>query len=141
LIIGKFLKELSQKGLRAITHIYNVMLKIEYFSYQWKVGQITMIAKPAKNPDDITSYRPISLLPVLSKILEKILLKPLTPITGESELISSRQFGIRKEHGTIEQARRPVNKINNDLESKRCYSAAFIDISQAFDKVWHTVLL
>jgi hypothetical protein len=100
-----------------------------------------MIAKPGKNTDDITPYRPISLLPILSKILEKILLKRLTPILDESKLIPSHQFGFRKEHGTIEQPHRLVNKINNDLESKRYRSPAFINISQAFDKVWHTGLL
>jgi hypothetical protein len=100
-----------------------------------------MIVKPGKNPDDITSYRPVSLLPILSTSLEKILLKRLTPIIGESKLIPSHQFGFIKKHRTIGQAHRLVNNINNDLESKRYCSAAFIDISQAFDKVWHIGLL
>jgi hypothetical protein len=85
LITGKILKELPQKSLRAITQIYNATPKTEYFPCQWKVGHIIMIVKPGKNPDDITSYRPISLLPILPKILEKILLKPLTPIIDESK--------------------------------------------------------
>jgi len=93
-----------------------------------------------KNSEDIASYRPISLLPILSKILEKILLQRLTPIIEESKLIPSRQFGFRMKHGTIEQPQRLVNKIHNDLENRRYCSAAFIDISQAFDKVWHTGL-
>jgi len=54
-----------------------------------------MIAKPGKTPEDIESYRPISLLPILSKILEKILLQRLTPIIEESNLIPSHQFGFR----------------------------------------------
>jgi hypothetical protein len=98
-----------------------------------------MIAKAGNNPNDI-SYRPISLLRVLSKILEKILPKRLTPIIDESKLITSQQFGVRKEHGTTQQAYRLVYKINNALESKRYCSVAFIDISQAFDKIWHTGL-
>jgi len=48
LITGKVLQELSQKGLLAITQIYNAMLRIEYFPCLWKVGQIIMIAKPEK---------------------------------------------------------------------------------------------
>jgi hypothetical protein len=141
LITGKILKELSQKGLRARTQIYSAILQIEYFSCKWKVGQITVNVKPGKHPNNITSYRPISLLPILSKILEMILLQRLTSIIDESKLIPSHQFGFRKEHRTIEQAHRLVYKINNDLESKRYCSAAFIDISKAFDKVWHTGLL
>jgi hypothetical protein len=141
LINGKILKELSQKGLRAITQIYNAILQTGYFPCQWKVGQIVTIVKPGKHPNDITSYRPINLLPILSKILEMILLQRLTPIIDESKLIPSQQFAFRKEHRTIEQAHRLVYKINNDLESKRYSSAAFIDISQAIDKIWHTGLL
>jgi len=100
-----------------------------------------MIAKPGeKNPHDMTSDRPISLFPLLSKFLEKILLQRLTPIIDESKLIPSHQFGFRKKHGTIEEVHRLVNKIHNDLENKRYYAAAFIDISPAFDKVWHAGL-
>jgi hypothetical protein len=91
-----------------------------------------MIVKPGKNPND-KSYRPISLLPILSKILEEMLLERLTPIIDESKLIPSHQFGFRKEQRTIEQAHRLVYKINDDLESKRYCSAAFIDVSQASD--------
>jgi hypothetical protein len=65
-----------------------------------------MIVKPGKHPNDITSYGPISLLPILSKILEMILLQRLTPYIDESKLIPSHQFGNRKEHRTIEQAHR-----------------------------------
>jgi hypothetical protein len=92
-----------------------------------------MIAKPGKNPADLTSYRPISLLPLLSKILEKIL-RRLTPIIVDNKLIPSHQFGFRTKHGTIEQVHTVVHKINDDLENKRFCTAAFIDI-------WHTVLL
>jgi len=105
------------------------------------VGQTILIVKPGKYPNDITRYRPISLLPSLSQILEKMFLKRLTPVIDESKLIPSHQFGIRKEHRIIEQAHRLVYKINNGLESKRYCSAAFINISQRFDKLWHRGLL
>ena len=118
LITRRVLQELSQKGLLAITQIYNAILRIEYFPCRWKIGQIIIIAKPGKNSDDIASYRPISLLPILSKILKKILLQRLTPIIEETKLIPSQQFGFRKKHATIEQAHRIVDKIYDDLEKK-----------------------
>jgi hypothetical protein len=68
-ITGKFLKELSQKGLRAITQVYNAILQTEYLHCQWKVGQIIIIVKPGKKPNDVP-YRPIILLQLLSKIPE-----------------------------------------------------------------------
>jgi len=78
-----------------------------------------MIAKLRKNSDDIASYRPISLLQILSKILEKILLQRLTPIIEDSKLIPSHHFRFRKKHGTLEKAHPSVNKIHNELENKR----------------------
>lgn len=77
---------------------------------------------------------------MLSKVLEKILLKRLVPIIDEHQLIPTHQFGFRKGHGTIEQIHRLVNQINSDFEEKRYCSAVCVDISQAFDKVWYTGL-
>jgi hypothetical protein len=89
LITGNFLKDFPKKGLGAITQIYDAILQTDYFPCQGKLGHILMIVKPEKNPNDITSYRPISLLPISSKILENILLKRLTHIIDESKLITS----------------------------------------------------
>lgn len=141
LITGKVLQEITTKCLKAITQIFNSILRLGYFPHQWKVAQIVMLLKPGKPPHAITSYRPISLLPILSKVFEKLLLKRLQPILDEMKIIPDFQFGFRKQHGTIEQVNRIVNKISDDLEGKRYCSAAFLDISQAFDKVWHTGLL
>jgi hypothetical protein len=140
LITGKILKELSRKGFRAVTQIYNAVLRLEYFLCHWKVGQVIMTAKPGKNPADVMSYRPISLLTLLSKILEKVLLRRLISILEDAKSIPSHQFGFRPQHRTVEKAHRIVHKINDDLENKRLCTAAFIDISQAFDQVWHTGL-
>ena len=71
---GTVLKELPHKGFRALTQIYNANLRLEYFPRYWKIGQIIMTVKPGKDPTEVTSYRPISFLPLLSKILEKLLL-------------------------------------------------------------------
>jgi exonuclease III len=111
LITGKILKELPKKGLQAITQIYNAIFRLEYFPRHWKIGQIIMIAKPGKNPTEVTSYRPISLLPILSKILEKIILKRLTPILTANKVIPAHQFGFRQKHGTIQQTHRIIHKI------------------------------
>jgi hypothetical protein len=97
-----------------------------------------MIAKPGKTPAGVTSYRPISLLPLLSKILEKFILRRLKQIIADNKLIPSHQFGFRTKHGAIEQVHGAVNKINDDMENKHFCSADLIDISQAFDKAWHT---
>lgn len=137
LISGRILKELLNEGITFLTLIYNAILRNKSFPLQWKVTQIVMIQKPGKNPDDAKAYRPIGLLPKSSKIFEKLLLTRLMPIIIEKQFIPPHQFGFRQKHSTIEQVHRIVKKINNEMEAKKYCSAAFIDISQVFDKVWH----
>jgi hypothetical protein len=68
-------------------------------------------------------------------------LKRLLPVVENNRLIPNHQFGFRQRHSTIEQTHRIVQRINKALENKQYCPAAFLDISQAFDKVWHTGLL
>jgi hypothetical protein len=53
-----------------------------------------------------------------------------------NRLIPNLQFGFRQRHSTIEQTHQIVQRINEALENKQYCSAAFLDVSQAFDKVW-----
>ena len=63
-----------------------------------------------------------------------------TPVS-EDKLIPVHQFGFRNNHSTIEQVNKVFNVISNSIEKKKSCSAAFLDIQQAFDKVWHPGLL
>ena len=56
-----------------MTTIFNAILRIQYFPKPWKLAEIKMLPKPGKDPHLIASYRPMSLLPVFSKLLEKII--------------------------------------------------------------------
>jgi hypothetical protein len=56
-------------------------------------------------------------------------------------MLPDHRFGFHHSHSTIQQTHRIANKINGAIETKQICSAAFLDISQAFDKVWHTGLL
>lgn len=68
LITGKVLKELPRKAILYLTLIFNSILRIEYFPAQWKFSEIIMIAKPGKPHNQASCYRPISLLPIISKL-------------------------------------------------------------------------
>jgi hypothetical protein len=83
--------------------------------------------KPGKPPNQLTSYRPISLLPNVSKVSEKLLLKRLLPVVENNRLILDHQFGFRQTHSTTEQTHRIVQRINEALENKQYCSAAFLD--------------
>jgi hypothetical protein len=73
--------------------------------------------------------------------LKSLSYKRLLSVVENNGIIPKHQFGFRQRHSTIEQAYRIEQRINKSLENKQYWSAAFLDISQAFDKVWHTELL
>lgn len=138
---GTIIKELSENGKKFVTYLFNAILRTCYFPHQWKTANIILIPKPGKDPSNASSYRPISILPTLAKLFEKLLVKRLKHLLQSTELIPAHQFGFRERHATTEQIHRIVNHINNVLEEKKFCSAAFLDITQAFDKVWHDGLL
>ena len=141
LITGQILKELPRKALVQITKVLNAAFRLNYVPQLWKFAEVIMIPKQGKPPNELTSYRPISLLPVLSKLFEKILLKRLTPIVEAKVLVPKHQFGFRQKHSTIDQVHRITHNIEQALEEKKVCSAVFLDVSQAFDKVWHDGLM
>ena len=109
---------------------------------QRKVSQIVTILKPGKPAEDVKSCRPIILLPILSKGFEKLFITRIQPILQSTQIISEHQFGFRRKHSAIEQVHRITNIIHRAIENKQyCTAAFFLDISQAFDKVWHEGLL
>jgi hypothetical protein len=135
LITGRILKELPDIGIKAITLIFNSILRIGYFQGQWKVSQIIPLLKPGKPAEEVTSYRPISLLQIISKLFEKHLSTIIQPILHDQQIIPDHQFGFRRQHATIEQVHRVTNVMHNALEANQYCTAAFLVISQAFDKV------
>ncbi|KAL0107445.1 hypothetical protein PUN28_015783 [Cardiocondyla obscurior] len=134
LITVRILKELSQKAINFITYLFNAAIRLKYFPLSWKVAQITMIPKPGKSENEIASYRPISLLPTISKLFEKLLLKRIIPIMEQAQLIPQHQFGFRRNHSTIDQVHRVTHIIEKALEEGKYCPAVFLDVAQAFDK-------
>ncbi|CAH2095610.1 unnamed protein product [Euphydryas editha] len=141
LITPRVLKELPKKCLTFLANLFNAILRTCHFPEVWKVSQVIMIPKPGKPVEETSSYRPISLTPVLSKLWEKIFLTRLKVCLDEGDIIPTHQFGFRQQHSTVEQVHRVYHTIRQCLEKKEYCSAAFLDVQQAFDKVWHKGLL
>ena len=113
------IKELPQCAKNIFLKILNRMLSIGYFPKLWKISKIIMIEKPGKDPTIASSYRPISLLPTLSKVFEKLLIKKLQCIIEERNIIPQHQFGFRKKHSTVEQIHRIVETVNHAFEARK----------------------
>jgi hypothetical protein len=141
LISAELLKQLPVVGVRFLLFLFNAVLRLTYFPIQWKLSIIVMVLKPKKSPHSPASYRPISLLPVVSKLFERLLLPRIINCIQSSQAIPSHQFGFRSRHSTIQQLQRVVDFAADGLEKKLYSVGVFLDVSAAFDRVWHDGLL
>jgi hypothetical protein len=121
--------------------LFNSLIRIGHFPTEWKKTTIIIIKKPGKDNTNPNSYGPISLLSSVSKIFEKIIYTRLTKHLDATEAIPHHQFGFKPKHSTTQQLFRLTERINNGFEKKLHTGAAFLDIAQAFDRVWHDGLL
>ena len=110
------------------------------FPKAWKFANVQPVHK--KESRQIKSnYRPISLLQVCGKILEKMFIDELYIFFNSNGLISSNQSGFRSGDSTINQLISITSTIFDSFENYDETRALFLDISKAFDKVWHEGLI
>ena len=116
LITAQMIQELPIESTQTLLHLYNAILRLEYWPKTLKQARVIMILKLGKNPNDVQSYRPVSLLPVIAKILEKLLLTRLLKEAQPSTWIPTHQFGFRKGQSTTQQCHRLTDIINKHLK-------------------------
>jgi hypothetical protein len=128
--------------LSPLTHIINLSISKSVFPDVWKKALVIPIFKGG-DPSLPGNYRPISLLPALSKILEKILASQIQEHLEQNKLINNRQFGFRAGCSTEQLIFQLINKIKSMLSKKESKYAtiAALDIKKAFDSVNHSLLV
>lgn len=140
-INNQCLKNLPKKGLSYLTTILNACLKLSYFPCIWKNSKTIPILKPSKTADSPLSYRPISLLSSVSKILEKIIKEKLMKFIDTNEILPSQQFGFRTEHNTSQPLFKIRKLVKNNFSNAKSTGMILLDIKSAFDSVWHNGLI
>jgi len=91
--------------------------------------------------DNLNNYRPISLLPVMSKIFEKVINERITKKLDSKGLIDENQYGFRKNHSTEHAIIKFTDQIELELSNKKHVVSVFIDVSKAFDSCDHEILI
>ncbi|GFX35179.1 RNA-directed DNA polymerase from mobile element jockey [Trichonephila clavipes] len=111
------------------------MLTLRYFPKSWKTAVVVPILKPGKNSALAESYRPISLLPVLSKLAEKVILARLNDYLERENILIPEQHGFRPRLSTSHQLLRVVEFIKEGNNKYECTAVVFLDIQKAFDRL------
>ena len=122
------------------THIINTSISKQTFPAEWKNAKVIPIPKTG-DLTQVSNYRPISLLPIPGKVLEKVVHTQLEDYLEEGELINEHQFGFRKYRSTINAIHQLTNHININLNNRVPTVAVFIDFRKAFDCLQYPVLL
>lgn len=131
---GIVIKKLPDNVIERLIDIFNSSIHHSYFPKFWKNAKIIPIHKPGKDPTQPTSYRPISLLPILSKIFEKIIKNRLE--TLNIKLTQDEQCGFKKNHSTEHQLCRIVQDVGLGRMNNKKTMMILLDIEKAFDKIW-----
>ena len=120
--------------------IVNTSVVTGGFPNLWKYSLVTPVHK-AGDIDDVNNFRPISILSIMSKVLEKIVSNQLTDYLEKNNLISNAQHGFRANLSTETALIQITNKIYNNIDNNKITLLTLCDLSKAFDSVNHELLL
>lgn len=135
-----FIKKAKNILIPVLCHIYNLCFEKGQFPICFKKAIVTPIHKGGSD-DDVNNYRPISVLPVMAKILEKLINNRLKKFLFVNNLLSSQQFGFRDGISTEDAVLSLTGEITEHLDSGRKCLGVFLDLAKAFDSVSIRILL
>ena len=138
----RMLKLGSPSIIKPLSIIFQNCLKSSTFADDWKKGNIVPVHK--KNSIQlVNNYRPVSLLPIYSEIFEKIILDSIFNFMIQNNLLNSCQSGFRPNDSCINQLISITHNIYRAFDANPSLEVrgVFLDLSKAFDKVWHEGLL
>ena len=139
-ISNKLIKSASHVLVRPLTLIVNQSLHTGIYPSQLKLSRVKPLFKHG-NKSQFNNYRPISLLPSLSKIFEYVMFDQLLHYFIENNLLSMEQFGFRPGHSTELAAVRLVDQLTSQMDNNLIPVNIYIDLSKAFDTLNHSILL
>ena len=110
------------------------------FPSEWKKDNIVPIHKKG-DKQTVKNYRPVSLLPICGKILERLMFNGMFNFFIENELISSNQSGFKPGNSCVNQLMSITREIYKSFDEGHEVGGVFLGISKAFDKIWHDGLI
>lgn len=135
-----FVKKHKSPLSKAILYLFNMALHHGKFPQNLKIAKVIPIDKGGTK-NDPSNYRPISLLPTIGKILEKLIHARLQRYYEQHQFINKNQYGFRTKCSTTIAATELVNQLQLAVDKGKMPTTIFLDVSKAFDTVKHDILL
>ena len=138
---SSMIKDLAPSLTKPITHIVNISFTQGQGSFPeyWKPAAVVPIFKGA-DPHSVSNYRPISILPVMSKVIEKLAADQLISHLNLSQLLHPMQHGFRAHHSTETASVYLIERVKSLMDRGGVVGAVFLDLRKAFDTVNHNIL-
>ena len=136
----KLLVDAASVLARPLTFIMNLSMKESIFPKSLKIAKVLPLFKSGGR-SSFGNYRPISILPCISKIVERVIYNKLSSYLELNVLITSSQFGFRKRYNTELAVNLLTDNIHRAMDRGELTGAVFIDLQKVFDTVEHSILL
>jgi hypothetical protein len=133
-------KQCIESIKKPLTHIFNLSLSLGVFPENWKTAKITPLYKKGDRYD-VQNYRPISIISVFAKLLERLICKRLMLFFQENGVLTETQYGFRKGKCLEIAVHAFIEKIQEALDNKVHSVGIFIDLTKAYDTLNHKILL
>lgn len=135
------LKNAVKTNVNLFIEMYNKCLLFSYFPDQWKVARVIFFNKVNKDPTLPSSYRPICLLSMLGKLLERIIKHRLSYHFETQHFFNIKQYGFREHRSTIDLLTDLTNKIKLNIQQFKYTQLISFDIKGAFDSINWQILI
>ena len=125
---------------KKLTDICNLSIVLGIFPSEWKIAKVTPFFKSGER-NEPNNYRPISVLPTIARLFERLIFKQIYSYFSDKKLIYSHQSGFRAQHSTTTALLDLLNQWCLNIDRGMVNGVLFLDLKKAFDTVDHVILL